>query len=322
MAIEANTFLTFTAIGNREDLADMIHDVSPTDRPFMSNAKTTTATAVNHEWQTDVLAAAAANKEIEGNIATADAMTPTVRVSNRLQISRKVVSVSGTQNAVDSAGRAEESAYQMIKSGKELTRDMEFTLTRNSASSAGSGTVGRSLAGLESWLATNKVSVGSGVSTPTTPGFASGDTVAPTDNTALGAFTETSLKAVLKLCFDNGGDPTMIMVGSFNKQTASGFSGVATAQRDTGNARVQIIGAADLYVSDFGEHALVPNRFQRDETAFCLDFDKLAIAYLRNIQTVPLARTGDADRAFLLSEYTLEVQNQIASGKVTDCSTS
>lgn len=317
MAIEANTFLTFTAIGNREDLADMIHDVSPTDRPFMTTARTNTATAVTHEWQTDILAAAADNKHIEGDIATADALTPTVRVSNRLQIARKVVSVSGTQNAVDSAGRAEEGAYQLIKSGRELTRDMEFILVRNAASSAGSATVGRSSSGLESWLATNKTSVGTGIA-QTTPGFASGDTVAPTDSTILGAFTETSLKATIKLCFDNGGDPTMVMVNSFNKQAASAFSGVATAQRETGNARVQIIGAADLYVSDFGEHALVPNRFQREETAFTLDFDQLAVSYLRNIQTDPLAKTGDADRMMMIAEFCLEVGNEIASGKVTD----
>jgi len=321
MAIEANTFLTFTAIGNREDLSDMIHDVSPTDRPFMSNAKTTRSTAVTHEWQTDVLAAAGNNKEIEGNIATADALVPTVRVSNRLQIARAVISVSGTQNAVDSAGRAEESAYQVIKAGRELTRDMEFTLTQNAASSAGSATVGRSLAGLESWLATNKTSVGTGTA-QTTPGFASGDTVSPTDSTVLGAFTETSLKATIKLCFDNGGDPTMVMVNSFNKQTASGFAGNAAARRDTGDARVQIVGAADLYISDFGQLALVPNRFQREETAFTLDYDFLAVSYLRNIQMTPLSRTGDAERSMLIAEYTLEVQNEVASGKVTDLTTS
>jgi len=317
MAIPANTVLTYTAIGNREDLADVIHDISPTTRPFMANAPTTRSTATLHEWQTDALDAAAANIAIEGDDATANAMTPTVRVSNRLQISKKVVQVSGTQNAVDSAGRAEEEAYQVVKRGKELTRDMEFTLTRNSASSAGGGTTGRSLAGLESWLSTNKVSVGTGTA-QTTPGFSGGDTAAPTDSTVLGAFTETSLKAVLKSCFDSGGDPTMIMVGSFNKQTASGFSG----QRDTGNARGQIIGAADLYVSDFGEHALVPNRFQRDETAFALDFDYLAVSYLRDINMTPLSKTGDSSRSMMIAEYTLEVQNEAASGKVTDCTTS
>jgi len=138
----------------------------------------------------------------------------------------------------------------------------------------------------------------------------------------LGAFTETSLKATIKLCFDNGGDPTMVMVNSFNKQTASGFAGNAAARRDTGDARVQIVGAADLYISDFGQLALVPNRFQREETAFTLDFDFLAISFLRNIQMTPLSRTGDADRSMLITEYTLEVQNELASGKVTDLTTS
>ncbi len=321
MAIEANTYLTFTSIGNREDLADMIHDVSPTERPFMANAKTTRSIATLHEWQTDVLGAAVNNKEIEGNIATGDAIVPTVRVSNRLQIARAVISISGTLNAIDTAGRAEESAYQVIKAGRELTRDMEFTLTRNAASSVGSATVGRSLAGLESWLATNKTSVGTGTA-QTTPGFASGDTVSPTDSTVLGAFTETSLKATIKLCFDNGGDPTMVMVNSFNKQTASGFAGNAAARRDTSDARITIVGAADLYISDFGQLALVPNRFQREETAFTLDFDFLAISFLRNIQMTPLSRTGDADRSMLITEYTLEVQNELASGKVTDLTTS
>ena len=99
---------------------------------------------------------------------------------------------------------------------------------------------------------------------------------------------------------------------------ASGFAGDAAARRDTGNTRIQIIGAADLYVSDFGEHALVPNRFQRDETALCLDFEYLAISYLRNIHSIPLSKTGDSSRSMMLAEYTLEVQNELASGKVTD----
>ena len=321
MAVPTNTYLTYTAIGNREDLADVIHDISPTERPFMANAPTTVATATYHEWQTDALDAAANNSQIEGDDATADAASPTTRVGNRLNISTKTVRVSGTQDAVDSAGRASEFAYQIAKRGRELTRDMEKMLVGNTASSVGGGGTARQLGGLESWLATNVVSVGTGTA-QTTPGFASGDVAAPTDSTLQGAYTETSLKAVIKSCWDNGGDPTMIMSGSFNKQTGSGFSGVATAQRDTGNARVQIIGAADLYVSDFGEHAMVANRFQRDRTIFCLDFEYLAVSYLRNIMNMPLSKTGDSERSMLLAEYTLEAQNEAASGKVADATTS
>ena len=168
MTVPTNTFLTFTAIGNREDLADMIHDISPTERPFMSNAPTNSATGVFHEWQTDALAAAANNAQVEGDDATADALSPTTRVGNRLQISTKVVRVSGTQNAVDSAGRAEEFSYQMAKAGRELLRDQETALTQNNASSSGGAATARQLGGLESWLSTNKVSVGTGTA-QTTP---------------------------------------------------------------------------------------------------------------------------------------------------------
>ena len=198
---------------------------------------------------------------------------------------------------------------------------MEAALTQNNALTAGAAGSARTLGGLECWLATNAVSVGTGTSQETL-GYSSGALPAPTDSTVQGAYTETSLKAVIKSCWDNGGDPTVIMSGSFNKQTGSGFSGVATAQRDTGNARVQIIGAADLYVSDFGEHAMVPNRFQRDRTIFALDFDYLAIAELRPLVTTPLAKTGDSERAMLLTEVTLEVGNEAASGKVADATTS
>ena len=323
MAVPADTFLTYTAIGNREDLSDMINDISPTERPFTANARRTPATAVLHEWQTDSLAAAANNAQIEGDDAANDAVSPTSRIANYSQISRKVVQVSGTQGSVDSAGRASEFSYQLARRGREIMRDMEVALTQNNAKSAGGAGTARTSGGLESWLSTNYVSVGTG-GAGTTLGYntGTGALVAPTDDTVQGAYTETSLKAVIKSCWDNGGDPTMIMSGSFNKQTGSGFSGVATAQRDTGNARVQIIGAADLYVSDFGEHAMVPNRFQRDRTVFCLDFDYLAIAELRPLITEPLAKTGDSDRAMLICEYSLEVGNEAASGKVTDATTS
>ena len=321
MAVPTGTFLTYTAIGNREDLADAIYDISPTDTPFLSNATMVRATAVKHEWQTDSLTAAANNAQLEGDDATAVAVTPTVRLNNYLQISTKVTRVSGTQNAVDSAGRAEEFSYQLTRRGREIKRDMEVALTQNNGSTAGAGASARQLGGLESWLASNYVSVGTGTA-QTTPGFASGTVDAPTDSTVQGAYTETSLKAVIKSCWDAGGDPTMILSGSFNKQTGSGFSGVATAQRDTGNARVRIIGAADLYVSDFGEHAMVPNRFQRDRTIFALDFDYLAVATLRDMSVEPLAKTGDSERAMIVTEYTLEVRNEAASGKVTDATTS
>lgn len=318
MTVPSNTVTVFSAIGNREDLADVIYDISPMDTPFLSRAKRTKSTGVFHEWQTDALEPAGTNRKIEGDDATANTFVATTRVGNYCQISSKTISVSGTQRSVDSAGRSDEYLYQTMKRGNEIKRDMEYALTRNQASSAGGAGTARSLGSLESWIATNKTSLGTGTA-QTTPGFASGTVAAPTDSSVLGTFVEAALKDVIAKCWDQGGDPKIIMVGKFNKQKASGFAGIATQYRENkGSQRATILGAADVYISDFGEHSIVANRFQRDQTALILDMDYLAVSTLRDMKLTPLAKTGDSDRAMMLTEFTLEVQNEKASGKVTD----
>jgi hypothetical protein len=108
------TFGTFganAAKGLREDLADVIYDISPQDTPIMSSIGKTKATAVNHEWQKDSLAAATtANAAAEGADATSATLTPTVRIGNYTQIVQKTIQVSGTLEAVDKAGRKSEKA--------------------------------------------------------------------------------------------------------------------------------------------------------------------------------------------------------------------
>lgn len=322
MAAPTNTVTTVSAIGNREDLADIIYDISPMDTPFLSRASKSRATAVYHEWQTDSLDAAATNQKVEGDDATAASFTATTRVGNYLQISSKTISVSGTQRAVNSAGRADEYSYQLAKRGREIKRDMEFALVRNQASTAGSATSARSLASLESWLATNKTSVGTAGGS-TTPGFSSGTVAAPTDDNTPGTFTKASLDDVIQKCWTNGGDPKVIMTGPFNKTVASGFANIATLYKEVpGVQQGTILGGADLYVSNFGEHMIMANRFQRDRTVLVLDMEYLGVATLRDMETISLGKTGDADRTQLLVEYTLVVKNEAASGKVTDCTTS
>jgi len=317
MTMETNAFNSFTAIGNREDLEDVIYDISPTETPFMSNVARTRATATFHEWQTDALAAAAANRQLEGDAIAGQTQSPTTRVGNDCQISYKSITVSGTQDAVSKAGRARDTAYLTAKAGRELKRDIEFALTQNQAASVGGATTARSLAGVEGWLSTNYNDNGVG----TTPGVASGRVgTAPTDGTTR-ALTETLLKAVIKTVWSAGGDPKVLMVGPFNKQTVSGFGGIATIYKNAPAGQATIVGAADLYVSDFGEHTVVPNRFSRDRTALVLDMDYWAVAYLRPIQSINLARTGDAEKRAILAEYTLVSRNEAASGKVADLTT-
>lgn len=320
MAQVAGTFATYHAVGNREDLTDFIYDISPTETPFLTMAKRAKAKATFHEWQTDSLTAAAANRQIEGDDASYSTAAATTRLGNYCQISRKTVLVSGTQDVVDKAGRKRELAYQIAKRAKEIKRDMEFALVRNQASSAGGNATARSLASVESWLATNKTSKGTGTA-QTTPGFSSGTVVAPTDSTAAGSFTETDLKAIISSCWTEGGDPAVVMVGPNAKKKISGFAGIGTQFRDVGGKTAgsnRIVGAADIYISDFGEHRIVPNRFSRDQTVLCLDMDYWAVAYLREFQQEELAKTGDAEKRMMLAEYTLESRNQAASGKIAD----
>lgn len=311
MAQPTNTFDTYDAIGNREDLADIIFNISPTDTPFMTLASKGRATNTLHEWQTDSLAAAStANAAIEGDNASGGSLTPTTRLNNRTQISQKTVVVSGTQRAMNPAGRAEEYAYQKVKAMKELKRDMESILTGNQASVTGDNTTARKLRSLEAWYSTN-TSRGSG-------GASGSTTTAATDATtgALRDFSESLLKTVLQSVYSSGGNPDVLMVGPKNKQTVSGFAGNATAFRDAETAK--LFASVDIYVSDFGELKVIPNRFQRARTAHVLDTMYWGVDFLRDFQENDLAKTGDAETCQILCEYTLAAKNEAASGVIAD----
>lgn len=325
MTVPTNTVITYSTVGNREDLMDMIYDISPLDTPFLNGVGRGKASAVLSEHQTDTLDAAASNIAIEGDDPTAKTLSPTTRVANYCQISQKTVVVSGTARAIDQAGRDDELAYQIAKRGKEIKRDMEFALTQNQAASAGGAGTGRALASLESWLSTNKASVGTGTA-QTTPGAAGSPaipTTAPTDSTVAGTFTKASLDDVIQKCWTQGGDPTTIMVGPFNRTIVSGFSGISTLETPAGaGADVTLIGAVDFYKSNFGTLKVVPNRFQRDQTAFVLDMDYWAVNYLRPMELNELAKTGDSEKRQMIVEYTLCSKNEASSGKVTDLTTS
>lgn len=322
MTVPAGTFQVFQAIGNREDLEDLIYNISPTDTPFMKMAGRGKATAVFHEWQTDALASpSTTNAAIEGDDATNISVVPTVRVGNYNQIAQKAFGISGTQQVTNSAGRKDEMAYQLVKYGKELKRDMESQLTQNKASNAGGSGSARISASLESWISSNVTTIGTGGS-PSSSGFQSGIVAAPVDNSVQGTVSEANLKATISACWNAGGDPRTIMVGRFNKTKISAFSGIATQYKDNTNGPATIIAAADVYVSDFGSHQIIPNRFSRDRTILVLDMDYWQIDYLRTFNQYAIAKTGDSDRKQLLCEYTLVSKNQAASGKIADCTTS
>jgi hypothetical protein len=320
MALPSNTFATYEAVGNREDLSDVIYRIDPTDTPAMSGFEREKATAVNHEWQTQALAAVdTANAVLEGDDATTDAATPTVRLGNICQISDKVARVTGTQRAVEHAGRDDELEYQEMLKGLELKRDMESILVgTNQAKITGNDSTARKTASVLSWIKTNtsKGSAG-GAADPS----AADGTGTRTDGTQR-AFTEAQLQSVLQSTWNSGGKPDVIMVGGFNKQVFSTFTGRATPMEDTKSKK--IVAAVDAYESDFGRLKIVPNRFQRARDVLVLQMDMWAVAYLngRRMVSIPLAKTGDSDRRQMLSEYALVSRNEKASGGVFDLTTS
>ena len=224
----------------------------------------------------------------------------------------KTVVITGTQEAVDKAGRASELAYQIAKKAKELKRDMEATVTGNQAEVTGNASTARKFGSLGAWIETNDDLGASGSS------GGSGNT-ARTDGTQR-AFTEASLKTVIKSVWNEGGDPSMIMVGPFNKQKLSGFTGNST--RFDAGADATLYTSVDVYASDFGQLQVVPNRFSRDRDAYVLDMNYFAIAFLRDFSMHELAKTGDSEKRQLLVEATLESRNEKASGLVADLTTS
>ena len=323
MAIGSNEFTTYADIGVREDLSDMIYRISPTETPFMSGAEKEKATSVLHEWQTQTLATAAANAQLEGDNPTVNAVTPTTRLGNQCQISYKVASVSGTAQAVDAAGRDNELAYQEMLKGLELKRDMETVLVgTNQAVNTGSTTVARNLASITAWLFTNTsfnaASTGTAGANPTA---ANGQTTR-TDATVQIPFTESRLKGVLSSIWVSGGKPNKIMTGAFNKQVFSTFTGRASPIEEAKSKK--IVASVDAYDSDFGELKVVPNRFQRARDVLILEDDMWSVAYLqgRKLVSIALAKTGDSDQREILSEYTLVARNEASSGGVFDNTTS
>jgi len=310
------TYQTYTAIGQREDLSDVIYNISPTETPFLNSVGKTKATAVYHEWQTDSLAAVnTSNAAVEGATASDATISPTTRVGNRTQISQKTIKISGTLDAVNKAGRKSEKAYQLAKASSEIKRDMEAILLSNQVAAAGSSSTARTLGGLQAWLNTNY----SGGTSGTAGSLGTTARVTGTDR----AFTATILNTVMQSAYTAGGSPTMLLVTPAQKVVASTFSGIATRYRDVpANQQAQIVNAADVYVSDFGVIQIVPDRFipnaDNDDTAFLLDTEMAAVAYLRPFQTNELAQVGDADLTQLLVEYTLEVKNEAAHGIMSD----
>ena len=320
MAIVTNTFTTFDAKGIREDLSNLITNIAPEETPYMSNIGRESISNSLFEWQTDTLASAAANKQLEGDDVTSfDSVTATVRLQNYAQISRKTIVLSATEETVNKAGRRSELAYQIAKRSAELKRDQEFSMLNGAVAAAGNTTTARGTASLQAFIKTNYDMQTNGAN----PSYTTVPTGARSDGNVR-TFTETILKNVIQQVWTAGGTPKILMTGPVNKMRVSGFSGIASSRFNIeGGARpATIIGAADIYVSDFGNVQVVPNRFQRERDAFVIDPDYAKLTTLRPYQQIELAKTGDAEKRMLIVEWGHKVLAENAHGLAADLITS
>lgn len=316
MAVPTNTYLTFSAIGNREDLLDRITNISPTDVPFTTMADTATTDGTFHEWQTDSLATAAGNAQLQGDDVTFAAASPTTRIGNRTQISRKEVIVSGTQEAVSKAGRNSEKVYQMSKRRDELKRDKEFILLSNQAPVTGNSSTAPQLRPLCGWLTTN-VDRGTG-------GANGSSSAAATDGTQR-ALTLAMVTTAQQNAWTQGGKPTFLLTGPKQRGNLTTLMGGAATKFYAVEDK-KMTATIQAFEGDFGLVKIVTDRFVRggqtgaDREIFLLDPDLWAVAYLkgRKMVSLDLAKTGDNEKGAVLTEYTLESRQEAGNAGVFD----
>jgi hypothetical protein len=311
MAKVTNAFDTYTATADREDLSNIIYNISPMQTPFMSSIGKRSVKNVVFDWQTESLPTPSSSGELEGFELSRSAATATVRQSNVCMISKRDATVTGSQESSDPAGKRSEMAHQLAIMSKALKRDMEEALCQNGAKTTGDASTARVTGGFESWITSND-SRGTG-------GASTGGGAAPTDGTQRD-LDEDLLKDVLQLCFTNGGEPSLAICGPHNKQVISGFTGRSSARQFVDAETVEA--SVSIYSSDFGELKIVQSNRSRERSLLLVDPEFAKVSYLRDFKTIDISTIGDAMTKMIVVEYGLEVSNEAAHGVVADLNVS
>ena len=315
MGQTTGTFSSYDAAGNKEDLSDMIYDVSPMETPFITRAAKIKAKATYHEWQTDALNTASATGRIEGDeISSYDSTPATTRYGNYTHILRRTGVITDTQEAVSKAGRASEMAYQVPRRLKELKRDIETMALDNNAQVQGNDSTAREAAGVPAWIPAANVDKNGSTD-------ATGDGTDARSGGTDRVLTEASLKSVLRKVYDASGEqPGVILASPFNKQAISGFSGNATRMDKSEDKK--LYATIDVYVGDFGELEVLPSRYCETDMVYVLNMDFWKLAELRPAYKKDMGINGDAEKFAVYWEGTLQASNPKASGLVADVTNS
>jgi hypothetical protein len=312
MAQPTNTFSSYDQVGIREDLSDIIYDISPEETPLFTALAKTKATNTKHEWQTDALRASGDNKHIEGDDTAATARSATTRLDNQTQIFKDAVIIPDTDEGILKAGRAKEMAYQILKIAKEQKLDIEKALFANNAKVVGNDTTARELAGLPTWLVTN-TDFGANEGADAT---GDGSDARTDETTALVAFSQARFDAVMQATWQSGGKPNTVFLSSFQMNKALGFAGNNNARADATAGKIESV--ISVYVTPWGTVTFNPTRENRSRDVFIIEKDKWAVAVLRPTKNVELAKTGDSEKRHVVTELTLVSRNEAANGGIFD----
>jgi hypothetical protein len=309
------THTTQTAVGEREDLADVIYRIDPDETPIFSALKKETSNGIFTEWQVQELASASATNYVnEGANATFATPTATARFGNYHQISVKDVAVSGTLEAVDKAGRDREMAYQRVLKSLELRRDIEKSIGDTDVARDGSDP--RKSASLTCWMTNG--SVGAGGS------FATGDGTDTITGGTDRALTLALIEDGMQDAWEDGGSPKMLVASATNRANFSDLSAtgnlVSNDVNMTAAKATTYVGSTSVYLTDFGTLDVSPSRFISNDRMFLIDPDFASLCTLqgRNFAEKDIAATGDAEKMQLITEWSLKVQAPKAHAVVYD----
>ena len=312
MAQVGNTFDTYDSVGIREDLSDVIHNITPDETPFYSACKKTKANSTLVEWQTDTLRSSTANAHVEGDETTFDAVRATTRLNNRTQIFKNAVVIPDTDEGVNKAGRKQEIAYQTLKIAREQKLDIEKALFANQAAVAGTSTAARKLAGLGAWVKTNEENGGGSAAAPAGDG-----TNSRTAGTAQN-LTQDDFDSVMQQIWTSGGNPDRVYLSPVNMNVALGFAGNNNQRSQVQAGDETVVKSLDVYVTPWGTVEFVPSRECRGSDVYILQNDMWEVAVLRGTKNTEMAKTGDATKRQVVTELTLCSKNEAASGGIFD----
>ncbi len=311
-----------------EDVSDIIYNIDPSDTPLVSVCGSRNISNTLFEWIVEGLSARSSTTILEGNVITPEASVMTERKNNICQIQQRSASVSRTQQVLKNFGKASQLGHQMARKGKELKRDVEFSITRNQARNLGNDTTARTTAGILSWLKTNISFLATHGSTPGANPTGDGSDTRTRDAGSGRALTQDLINDVMELAFTNGGEPTEMFLSPKNQSVLSGLQGRTNTRYmvDTGTVGE---GAVTVFSSDFGDIKCTATRTLADGAAadsdtdvFILDPEHIKLAYLRNYESQTLGITSDGIAKSITVEYGLQIDNEKAHGLITDLAVS